>query len=64
MLETGAHTEEVSSTTAETPSTTVSSLLASTENTGKSRTHGDPDGEREDSSDFPKETLAISVITP
>ena len=64
MLPTGHPTEVEFSITARLPLTTVSYSSESLINTGGSRTHGEPHGERTDSSDLPEEIPAVSVTLP
>jgi hypothetical protein len=64
MPPTGHHTRVEFSTTARPPLTTESSLLVLMEITGLLRTLGELPGERKDSSDSLKETLAVSATLP
>ena len=63
MLPTGAPTELVSSIAAEPLSTTPSCWSVSSVDPGKSRTLGELDGERLDTSDLLEVTLAVSAPT-
>lgn len=64
MPPTGAHTDQESSATAVQESTTPSSSSESSVETGRSRTHGELHGERQDSLDSILETLAVSAHMP
>lgn len=64
MLPTGVPTDQVSSITA-LPALTMQSFLSELAlmDHGRSRTPGEPDGERLDTLDLPKETLVVSANT-
>lgn len=64
MPPTGPNTAAESSATATPDSTTVSPWWESPTTTGGSRTHGAPDGEKTDSSDWLEETPAVSATLP
>lgn len=64
MLLTGQDINQVSSTTVKLPLTTVSFWSVSQLMLGKSRTLGEPHGEKVDSLELPEETPVVSVTSP
>lgn len=64
MPPTGLHTKQESSTTVQPDLTTESFWSESQINTGKSRTHGDQDGDKADSSISLEETPVVSATSP